>query len=94
MPTDSHFPKTKDGHSACVRSGYCCKKATCVVGLRHGAPEIGCTFLRGDGPGRYSCGLIEDTLVRRITLFIGDGCCSSMNTDRAIALPHYLEKNS
>jgi len=63
----------------CVRSGLCCKTAVCVVGMRHGEPApVGggpCSFLRGDRPGFYSCGLVDDGLVDAGQLDIGAGCC-------------------
>jgi hypothetical protein len=61
----------------------CCKIATCPPGLAHGAPGNGCTFLRGDGPGEYRCGLIEDRIIEPAVLSVGAGCCSSLfNLDR------------
>ena len=65
--------------AACVRSGYCCKVATCYVGLEHGAEPKGCKFLMGDKPGEYSCAIADQIPT------IGAGCPSSLNTDRRIA---------
>ena len=68
--------------AACVRSGYCCKKATCAVGVAHGANPVGCKFLQGDKPGEYKCGLVESNPRVRNMLAIGAGCCSPLNSDR------------
>lgn len=67
----------------CMRSGACCKVATCALGVQAGAPQEGCTFLKGDKPGAYSCGLIEERPELREALAIGEGCCMPMfNTER------------
>jgi hypothetical protein len=65
--------------TSCLRSGYCCKKATCAVGRAHGAPPTGCTFLRGERPGEYSCALATK---HPEPLAIGAGCCLPLNTTR------------
>lgn len=80
--------------SECLRSGYCCKQATCTAGLLHGAPAKGCTFLRGDRPGDYSCGLVVDGIIDPKELYIGEGCCSNLNTDRVAAYKFLKEKRS
>ena len=71
--------------SQCVRSGFCCKQATCGTGTLHGAPPKGCTFLEGSQPGDYSCQLAKT----RPDLFewtIGKGCSSTLfNSSREIA---------
>jgi hypothetical protein len=73
-------------YKPCLRSGYCCKKATCYAGRQHGADAVGCKFLRGDQPGNYSCGLIElhPELAGEADLAIGIGCCSPLNSDRKL----------
>ena len=79
-------PGAIDGYPIrpCVRSGFCCLKATCAVGVGHGAdPEGRCKFLRGNEPGDYSCGLVDDGVVSKDTIHAGAGCCSPLgNTDR------------
>ena len=68
----------------CVRSGFCCKVATCAIGVRHGAELRGCRFLLGDTPGRYRCGLVEERPELAEAMAIGAGCSSTMfNADRA-----------
>lgn len=74
------------GAKPCLRSGFCCKQATCTAGLIYGAAPKGCKFLRGNKPGFYSCGLVEDKLINPQELYIGEGCCSPINTDRKQAL--------
>ena len=81
--------------SPCLRSGFCCKQATCVAGVVHGAPSKGCTFLRGDRPGEYSCGLVVDGVIDPKELYIGDGCSSTLfNTDRDKARALLKEKRA
>ncbi len=72
----------------CVGSGYCCKKAPCVLGVeKHGqvAPCPSLVFK----DGRYWCGLVEDAKSEEEKqhliniLGIGAGCCSPLNSDRA-----------
>jgi hypothetical protein len=46
--------------------------------VAHGAPPIGCTFLKGDKPGEYSCGLVEEKPELKEALAIGAGCCMPM----------------
>jgi len=46
-----------------------------------------CPYLRGDGPGSYRCGLLDsdspvDEEMVREWLSIGEGCSSSLNSDR------------
>lgn len=78
------------GAQPCLRSGYCCKKATCMAGILHGAAPVGCSFLLGDQPGNYRCLLVERQIVTPEDLAIGAGCCSPLNTDR-IAARKYKE---
>ena len=72
----------------CVRCGYCCKKATCHIGLTHGASPKNCEFLIGKKPGEYKCWLAEKKVYDEILidLAIGQGCCEPLNTDRNKAL--------
>jgi len=65
----------------CVGCGYCCRKAPCVLG--EGVPCV--ELVERDG--RWWCGLVlaatgEDREMIELDLFIGDGCCSSFNSDR------------
>ena len=71
----------------CVRCGYCCKKATCHVGLTHGAGSTNCMFLIGDEPGSYSCYLVVKKVYPMVErhLAIGNGCNSPLNSDRKVA---------
>lgn len=80
---------------SCVNCGYCCKKATCDIGLTHGAEPTNCKFLIGDRPGEYKCWLAEKEIYPHIKkdLAIGDGCCSSLNTDRLIAIKNMEVEN-
>jgi len=77
---------------SCVRCGYCCKKATCHIGLSHGSEPTNCKFLIGDKPGHYSCLLVNIEAYEKIEmhLAIGTGCCEPLNTDRKIAILNKL----
>ena len=77
----------------CIRCGYCCRTATCHIGLSHGAQPTNCMFFTGKRPGEYSCLLAEKEVYPdiRMHLGIGSGCCSSLNADRRIAIEN-IEK--
>jgi len=65
----------------CVGCGYCCKKATCVIGQMHyKTPWLGtkCPGLYR-AKGRYWCALAA---LNPEGLAIGAGCCCPLNTDR------------
>ena len=79
----------------CMRSGFCCKQATCSAGVIHGAETTGCKFLRGSRPGEYSCGLVDDGIISPNTLHIGAGCCSPLfNEDRVEAKLHRAQEET
>ena len=66
-------------HPKCVRSGFCCQQATCMMGLNYGAPlGVPCTFLVGDRPGEYACQLILDEPELGDHVAIGGGCSSTL----------------
>jgi len=81
-------------HIPCVRCGYCCKKATCHVGLTHGAEPTNCKFLVGDKPGKYSCFLALKDIYPNVEMHlgIGSGCCEPLNSDRKIAIENMKGK--
>lgn len=77
---------------ACVRSGFCCKVATCAVGVAHGAPQRGCTFLGGSRPGEYSCELVTRRPELSEIMAIGSGCSSTLfNEDRDSVLQGFTK---
>jgi hypothetical protein len=65
----------------CVGCGYCCETATCVAGLVHGSSSSPCDFLIFKD-GRHWCMLVLEGVVKAEQLYIGFGCCSSLNTKR------------
>ena len=70
----------------CVGCGYCCKTATCIHGIYYarerGLPDKDtCPFLI-ERDGRYWCNLVLEGVVDTKELWIGEGCSSSMNSDR------------
>lgn len=66
----------------CVQCGYCCKKARCVLSQIVEGPKADpgapCPYLSFDGE-KYNCGLAETYTIQ---LYIGEGCCAPLNTDR------------
>ncbi len=88
---------TIDGYPIrpCVRSGSCCLKATCAVGVGHGAdPEGRCKFLRGESAGNYSCGLVDDGAIPKDTIHAGAGCCAPLgNTARDEVVKKLKQQN-
>ena len=77
----------KNEFPACLGCGYCCKKAPCSLAMsKHGAVAP-CPSLRFHD-GRYWCGEVEDAKTEKErnfivgNLYIGAGCCSSLNSDR------------
>lgn len=90
---------------SCIGCGYCCKRAPCAYAAEKVRTfeawkdgREGCPFLRLDEKlGRHLCGLILDADEherRRLLrgLYIGAGCCSSLNTDRRDLLRRLKEK--
>jgi len=75
---DGMSPEESAATVPCVRSGACCKAATCVMGQANGAPPKGCIFLVGDKPGEYACQLIIENPQWGETVAIGGGCCRPM----------------
>ena len=72
----------------CVGCGYCCRQATCIQGLaamRRRATVVeamgACPFLV-ERDGRWRCFLVLDGIVEPEALWIGEGCCSSLNSER------------
>ena len=67
---------------SCVGCGYCCKQATCSLGVKlHGA-KYPCPELRWIGE-QYRCALVEQGQEAIIdALYIGSGCCSLLNSWR------------
>lgn len=66
------------GIKQCVGCGYCCLESPCalsmgIYGLRDKCPAL---FWNGE---KYRCKLAEEFNSR---LYIGDGCCSPLNTWR------------
>jgi hypothetical protein len=76
----------------CVGCGYCCRKTLCwegqkthphIEGGQGPCPEL----VQDEANERYWCGLLKKAVGderNRIagSLFIGTGCCSSLNSDR------------
>lgn len=74
----------------CIGSGFCCKQRRCFLGARKHGPGADCPSLV-ERDGRHWCGELlaagaeEATVIRR-ELYIGAGCCSALNSDRASLL--------
>lgn len=77
----------------CIGSGYCCKKALCWIGVKvHGSIPGPCpSLVYDDKEERHWCGEIlkadkeQETL--KAELYVGAGCCSSLNSDRQTGAP-------
>ena len=67
----------------CVGCGFCCKKAPCDVARRVFGPVTQCPALEYDGK-RYWCGVVRKRPDGgyKEELYIGDGCCCGLNSDR------------
>lgn len=79
--------KTDIPVKACVGCGYCCKKAPCALAVRVFGATTSCPMLIWDEVNhRYWCKACKgDGGLRaeyRAQLYIGEGCCSPLNTDR------------
>lgn len=75
----------------CLRCGYCCRKALCLMGWANGAqPEDEpCRFLIGERPGEHACQLIIDHPEWADEVAIGGGCSSTLyNNVREQAREH------
>ena len=74
----------------CIGSGYCCWKAPCWLGLRvHGQISGPCPSLTwSPEDGRHYCGEVlkatepADRERLKAELYVGEGCCSSLNSWR------------
>ena len=70
----------------CMGCGYCCKKMQCIISYSiHGRIDRCPELVKKEG--RYWCKLVlegskEKRLQYKMALHIGEGCSSSMNTDR------------
>ena len=71
----------------CIGSGFCCKQAMCIVGVKvHGLISGPCPSLVFDGE-RHWCGEVQKAQESKKQemidgLSIGAGCCSPLNSDR------------
>ena len=72
----------------CVGCGFCCIKATCLVGINNGFNEDGICkgLVWSETEKRYSCKLCKKSGTKgeffREELNIGKGCCENLNTWR------------
>lgn len=76
-----------DGYAVpCIGCGFCCKEVRCEIGMRVHGPGRNCPSLVAKD-GRHWCGEVEkappsEAAKLRASLYVGAGCCSSMNSDR------------
>ena len=66
----------------CVGCGYCCETAACVLGVTFGSRGDPCDFLIFRD-GRYWCRLVLEGVVSADQIYVGAGCCSSLNSKRS-----------
>jgi hypothetical protein len=75
---------TRDGQDpeeffpSCVGCSYCCRQATCLLGVKLFGAQYPCPALFWNG-GKYRCKLAENF---KEDLYIGCGCSSSLNSWR------------
>lgn len=80
----------------CVGCGYCCIKTPCDVSRRvHGNGVTQCPELQWNGE-RYICKIIVGPLSKRYKeeLYIGEGCCSNLNSWRQEVKPRLREDDT
>jgi hypothetical protein len=69
---------------ACLRSGWCCKKAPCAFGAWDEGHSR-CVFLGGERPGEHYCRKHDEIISDPSSVFspaFGSGCCAALNSDR------------
>ena len=80
--------------SECVGCGYCCREAPCSLAQAEGITEAPCPLLEWDGT-KWRCSRMlrgPDAEDWKEYLYTGEGCCSSLNSDRLkIPTPNDLE---
>lgn len=76
----------------CIGCGYCCQKAPCALGASLHGPKAPCPSLVWNGE-RYVCQEVSRAFRARdwkrlsvllSDLAIGAGCCSPLNSQRAV----------
>lgn len=77
----------KEKIKSCVGCGFCCKKAPCSLALRIFGNVTECPMLIWDeNAHRYWCDACrkggEVGARNRVELYIGEGCCCGLNSDR------------
>jgi hypothetical protein len=84
----------------CIGCGYCCRKGPCSFAdsVAWNGKWDGCPYLRWNGE-RWRCSVYEDAMERRKSLihkglFIGEGCCSPLNTNRRFGIIPKPEENN
>jgi hypothetical protein len=70
-----------DEFPPCLGCGYCCKKALCTLGSHLHGHELPCPSLTYKN-GRYWCSEALSSEHVAKALYVGEGCCSSMNSYR------------
>ena len=77
--------KKKQKFLPCLGCGYCCKKATCMLGASLHGPQAPCPELVFKD-GKYRCRQVLNADPTRLAqliegLALGEGCCSPLNSD-------------
>lgn len=68
----------------CIRCGYCCMTCICPYGTWDETQKK-CTFLEGDRPGFYYCGIYNEIIADSNSKWVpafGTSCCSSLFNDQ------------
>jgi hypothetical protein len=71
----------------CIGCGFCCKKAPCALSVKiYGKVDICPALVWDEGKHRYWCKACQIAgelgSKYKADLYIGEGCCCSLNTDR------------
>jgi len=71
-------------YDPCVGCGFCCLEAPCVAASYYNWIEEGrCSKLKWDEEaGRYWCLQAKENRPFAITIYVGEGCTSNLNTWR------------
>jgi hypothetical protein len=71
----------------CVGCGFCCKKAQCLLSVKiYGKADVCPALVWDEGKNRYWCKVCQIAgelgAKYKADLYIGEGCCCGLNTDR------------
>jgi hypothetical protein len=84
MTGDAADNYVRYGFPPCLGCGYCCQKVRCPIGIeQHGVGDNCPSLIFDAAANRFWCTEVQKNPKLRVDLNIGDGCCSSLNSQRA-----------